>query len=39
MPSFSSATPSFFFSIPALNAGSKSFARFTFEPGSRGTVR
>ena len=33
MPSFSSPTPSFFLSMPALNAGSKSFASFTLEPG------
>ena len=33
MPSLSSPTPSFFFSMPALNPGSKSFASFTFDPG------
>jgi hypothetical protein len=33
MPSFSSATPSFFLLTPPSNAGSKSFARFTPEPG------
>src|SRR6185312_6872442 len=33
MPSFSRPTPSFFFSIPALKAGSKSFARVTLDPG------
>ena len=33
MPSSSSPTPSFFFSMPALKAGSKSFASFTFDPG------
>jgi hypothetical protein len=33
MPSLSSPTPSFFFWIPALKAGSKSVASFTFEPG------
>ena len=32
-PSASSSAPSFFFLTPALNAGSKSFARTTFEPG------
>ena len=33
MPSLSSPTPSFFFWMPALKAGSKSFASFTREPG------
>ena len=34
MPFFNSSTPSFFLLTPALNAGSKSFASSTLEPGS-----
>src|SRR3954471_24521703 len=33
MPSLSSEAPSFFFSMPALKAGSKSSARVTLDPG------
>jgi hypothetical protein len=33
MPSFSSPTPCFFLTMPALKAGSKSLASVTCEPG------